>query len=68
MGKEQTAFPCNVNEYCGMLLRDYFAAQILPSLMLRWKEPGYSDDSAIHESYRLADLMLAERNKEQPNA
>lgn len=56
------AFPVFHNpdapSYSGMALRDYFAIKILQGLMLRHKEPGYSDSSAIFEAYELANKML----------
>lgn len=42
-------------------LRDKLAMTILPGLMLRYKEPGYSDISATAEAYRIADDMLEAR-------
>ena len=60
----------------GMTLRDYFAAKamqgIIPGLMLRHGQPGYSDGDMIAESVALsidaADCMIAmlkERDKEE---
>ncbi len=60
----------------GMTLRDYFAAKamqgIIPGLMLRQGQPGYSDGEMIAESVALsidaADCMIAmlkERDKEE---
>lgn len=39
-------------------LRDQFAMCILPSLMLRWKEPGYTESGAVAEAYSIADMMM----------
>lgn len=44
-------------------LSDYFAVQILQGLMLRHREPGYSDKSAIVEAIHLAEWMV--ENKEE---
>ena len=39
-------------------LRDQFAMHILPSLMLMWREPGYSETGAVAESYSIANMMM----------
>lgn len=47
--------------------REYFALRILLKLMDRSDAPGYYDDNAIKESYRLADVMMSyekEKNNE----
>jgi hypothetical protein len=46
----------------GMTLRDYFAAQALPTLIEMY--PTSSDDGVAGLAYRWADAMLAERQKE----
>lgn len=40
---------------------DSIAMSILQGLMLRYKENGYSDEHAIHEAYRLAELVVAQK-------
>lgn len=53
---------------CGVLresLRDQFAMAILPALMQRHREHGYSDTGAIYEAYSLADTAM-EARKEAP--
>jgi hypothetical protein len=42
----------------GLPLRDFFATEILKRLMLRYRQPGYSDHAAINEAYQLADYMV----------
>lgn len=39
-------------------LRDQFAMHILPSIMLRWKEPGYTESGAVAEAYSIANTMI----------
>jgi hypothetical protein len=61
--------PWDVNDYTGdgspgMSLRDYFAGQALQGQLADFncgKEPEY----IAHWSYRYADAMLAEREKER---
>jgi hypothetical protein len=43
----------------GMSLREYFAIRLAVKLMDRHGEPGYADDDAMHEAYRLAEVMIA---------
>ncbi|MBE3589984.1 MAG: hypothetical protein IMW98_08520 [Firmicutes bacterium] len=38
--------------------RDHFAAAVLSGLMMRYREDGYTDRSAIDEAFRLADYAL----------
>ncbi len=55
----------------GMTLRDYFVGQIKPAiiqgLMLRYKDPGYSDFAMLTEAHLLTEdevnKMIKERNK-----
>ena len=61
------AFPAGWPEagyepHYGMTLRDWFAGQALVGLL----HPGYEANStdAPEQAYRLADLMLAERQKD----
>lgn len=48
-------------QFPGMSLRDYFAAAALTALLTN----TISTVSAVAASYRIADTMLAEREKEQ---
>ena len=63
-GFAYAAFPVTSPEP-GMTLRDYFAGQALMSLLI---EPGQIADSTYQQaaelSYRFADAMLAEREKD----
>ncbi len=51
----------SVDWHSGMTLRDYFADSALHSLLVS----GFSDSWAVctEAAYRLADLMLSEREK-----
>ncbi len=53
--------------YEGMSLRDYFAAQALPSAMLGYRLENETDDQMITRkagtAYRIADAMLAARKR-----
>jgi hypothetical protein len=51
----------------GMALRDYFAARALQGLLANPDFEGTQEGFAI-ESYRLADLMIAERAKTKGGA
>jgi hypothetical protein len=62
-GRYTRAFPSDLS--LGMTLRDYFAAQVLPSMY-----SGPDDFRNTHEAeqcavaaYRYADAMMAQRNK-----
>lgn len=59
------AFPTVGSQYSheeGMTLRDYFAAKAMQSFI----EIGTTFDSSVaRDSYRYADAMLAEREKQQ---
>ncbi len=65
------AFPfwCDSNgmaDFQGMTLRDYFAAKAMQSLMhTQYVDMTYEGEPAAmaFEAYRLADAMLAERDK-----
>ena len=49
-------------EWCGMTLRDYFAAKAMQGLISAWGAHDVTDFSELsHDSYRLADAMLRER-------
>lgn len=41
-----------------MTLRDQFAMHILPAIMLRYQEPGYTESGAVAEAYSIADSMM----------
>ena len=49
--------------YEGMTLRDYFAAAAMQGLLADYQTDGKDTDFA-RRSYKLADAMLAEREKE----
>jgi hypothetical protein len=53
-------------DWCGMTLRDYFAAKAMQSLMhTQYVDMTYEGEPAAmaFEAYALADAMLAERSK-----
>ena len=61
------AFPGSTREaVAGMTLRDYFAAATLTSMSIA---PDYSkglcDNFMVERAYRIADLMLVQREKGQ---
>ena len=47
-------------EQIGMTLRDYFAGQVLSGMLSN----GYNQNFANVDAYKIADAMIAERNKE----
>lgn len=53
----------------GMSLRDYFAGQALAGMAMtvNWFEPEDQSGAAV-ASYRIADAMLAQREKEDSDA
>ena len=61
------AFP--VGGYCGMTLRDYFAAKAMASLIAKqetaqaWKQDGDYGTYVAELSYGMADAMIAARNR-----
>ena len=63
------AFPGKTKKYMegddgfatGMTLRDYFAAQALPSLMSHYIGTGSKSEVLARHAYQVADAMLAER-------
>lgn len=64
----KNAFPMSLPtgghiEKCGMTLRDYFAAQALPSLILR--EACLPRDAITDIAYEYADLMMKQRGTEE---
>jgi len=51
----------------GLSLRDYFAAKAMQAAMSRFLPCSATDMAGIaRDSYYMADAMLAEREKEQP--
>ena len=55
------AFPVeggNLRDLFGMTLRDYFAAKAMEALLHNWKE-----EVIPQMAYKMADAMLAEREK-----
>lgn len=67
------AFPVNIpgcgdNGWSGMTLRDWFAGQALAGILAGpCSKPGvpmHEWMESPREAYRLADLMLAERNRD----
>ena len=61
---EDAAFPSNEYGNLGMSLRDYFAGQALAG-MLAGSYMNSSKADLPRESYRFADLLLAERKRER---
>jgi len=58
------AFPYQVSTQSGMDLRDYFAAKAMHSLLIAHaNSSGWSKDAVASQSYKMADAMIAERNK-----
>jgi hypothetical protein len=61
---EDAAFPSDEYGSVGMSLRDYFAGQAMQGQLSHFncgKDPKY----IAHWSYKYADAMLAERQKER---
>ena len=50
-----------IEDHAGMTLRDYFAGQVIPSLI---PDPQMSIKIQVEDAYRIADAMIKERNKE----
>jgi len=75
------AFPCTGEGYQsdlytqkGMTLRDWFAGQVIPAVIAATSAGqhqligvGTVHDMIAQDAYRLADAMLAERTKAQPD-
>ncbi len=58
------AFPVPNSDYQdGMDLRDYFAAKAMQGIVDSSIESGLETQQIAESSYRIADAMLAERNK-----
>lgn len=67
------AFPAAPNPYktqdcgsIGMSLRDYFAAKALPGIQASWEDTEENYKMVALEAYKIADAMLAEREKFEP--
>lgn len=73
---DEPVFPiadCSAHQFTGMTLRDYFAAQVLPAAYRDlWDDVRAGRNSSVPEdwpvgvaldAYRLADAMLAARQK-----
>ena len=52
------AFPVDIS-IPGMTLRDYFAGQVIPSLI---PDPQMSIKIQVEDAYRIADAMIKERS------
>jgi hypothetical protein len=66
MSKIKHAFPTaghDAERYCGMTLRDYFAASALPSILgnAAFGPLTYQDIAEV--AYRVADALIKERDK-----
>jgi hypothetical protein len=57
--RQQQAFPSE--EYYGMNLRDYFAAQAMTGLLTAELVGEYSNEHVAEISYRIADAMMKAR-------
>lgn len=51
------------NDYNGMMLRDYFAAKAMQSLINKTEIYGQGSDVVAKNAYFYADRMIEERNK-----
>jgi hypothetical protein len=47
----------------GMTLRDYFAAKAIERCLVKYGDSPQGIDTAAENAYRIADAMLAERDK-----
>jgi len=59
--RQQQAFPSE--EYYGMNLRDYFAAQAMAGLLTAELVGEYSNEHVAEISYRIADAMMKAREE-----
>lgn len=62
------AFPVeggNLRDLFGMTMRDYFAAKAMQGIMVATLAPHtlWTQDEVAKTAYRMADAMLAEREK-----
>ncbi len=55
------AFPTDPNENAGMTLRDYFAGQAITGF--DWEFAEFDQNAVASLAYRVADAMIAEREK-----
>ena len=59
---QKHAFPCLGDN--GMTLRDYFAGQAMQEILSHFGEGDFGDlEQVAEDAYRLADCMLAAREK-----
>ncbi len=68
--KSPPAFPTKMpiiheaaNSFPGMSLRDYFAGQVLAGLSAHKDSDELTIMNAVRLCYKMADAMIAERNK-----
>ena len=54
--------PALDNEWCGMTLRDYFAARAMQAILSDGSWHGHTCKTAALESYEMADEMLKARS------
>ncbi len=62
--KDEPAFPVDSaaeHQYCGMTLRDYFAAKAMQGICSHIETWGLVTDQIATSAYELADAMLAAR-------
>lgn len=59
----ESAFPhdVDVDGQCGMTLRDYFAAQVIPTVLAGMTNPVNGLPYAARVAYQIADAMLQGR-------
>ena len=63
--KDTRAFPTGQDRYGGMTLRDYFAGQALAGLSQNRNTKLATD---VGNAYKMADLMLKEREEGNENS
>jgi hypothetical protein len=56
----QTSASANTTDWCGMTLRDYFAAKAMQGLIA--SKEFFDMTSCAREAYEFADVMLEARN------
>ena len=64
---QSNAFPEDTASQCllsGLTKREYFAISCLQSLIVEKYQAGWAFPKAVEESVQLADLLIAELNKE----
>jgi len=60
------AFPTGfMGVYHGMSLRDWFAGQVLPTMLFEWLRGDLEESyqKRVEDAYRIADAMIKERKK-----